>query len=202
MKNIITYVVMVTTVFLLSACSEETEESDSLSYQEKESAQAVEEQKEKLKDVENQPEQESEDYDPSIDKNNIENPAISYFVRDNHMDMTAYDSYGYDDENYTLGRLEDDVHRDLDCEPVQDRERMVEDCIPDLMDIVDNDNLKKDFEDIKALTLDLKDNIDNDEKRDELVKELRDMYRDIDYYLRDNDNFDPPNVTNYAEEQS
>ncbi|QDI90706.1 hypothetical protein EPH95_05545 [Salicibibacter halophilus] len=101
-----------------------------------------------------------------------------------------------------MQKLKNDVERDLDCEPVTERERIIEDCIPVLIDKVENDNLKKDFEEIHEMTLDLKNNIDNDEKRDKLVKELRDMYRDIDYYLRDNDNFDPPHVTNYADEQT
>ncbi|WP_368503197.1 hypothetical protein AB3N04_13125 [Alkalihalophilus sp. As8PL] len=123
---------------------------------------------------------ETQQYLEKKKRDTIINPIIS-----GHDGMNGYVIYGWDHDNYNVENLK----------------RSMEYRIPeteDALQVVEDPYLKKDYEEILILLLELEEKIENEEERTRLVRELQLIYRDLDYYLRNNTYHDATHVSHYG----
>ncbi|WP_078554366.1 hypothetical protein [Bacillus alkalicellulosilyticus] len=110
---------------------------------------------------------------------------INYEILFGHSTMNGYVMYGWDHDNFNLENFK----------------ASMEYRIPDILEVIavtENPHLKKDFEDIYDILLELELKMDNEEERKRLVHELQKIYRDLDYYVRGNTMHGSTDVTHYS----
>ncbi|QDI90709.1 hypothetical protein EPH95_05560 [Salicibibacter halophilus] len=133
----------------------------------------------------------NEDHDFKPENDAGEEPdSVFALIHRGHQIMNGYNENGYDDRPYNVENLKDRA------------ESNIKEDIPEAYVNTDDDVLKKDLEDIFYITYELKENVENDEERDHLVRKLRDIYADLDYYFLGNETWGSMDVTHYAESQS
>ncbi|MCK0470280.1 hypothetical protein [Halalkalibacter sp. APA_J-10(15)] len=123
-----------------------------------------------------------------IDKDEVKQ-TINNEIYFGHSTMNGYVMYGWDHDNFNLENLKGSMEYRIPN-------------IKKAIEVTEDPYLKKDFEDIEGLLLELGENMDNEEIRNRIVKELQKIYRDLDYYYRSNDVHAPTNVSHYGKSKS
>ncbi|WP_054636520.1 hypothetical protein [Thalassobacillus sp. C254] len=130
-------------------------------------------------------EEEEEEEEEEVETEEANDDLVEREIHMGHATMNGYVMYGWDHSNFNLENLK---------AAIETRPQSVEDALEDVTD----PSLHRDFEDILSLWGELEANVDDVEERNRLVHELQKIYRDLDYYVRENARFDPPNITHYG----